>query len=182
MRFYREGPKLIGSDDAATLTLGDFLQRGRYSSAFIDDHLLPMAAAIWSTPADQMLAHPAAAFVRFSINHGLMQVSNRPQWRTVTGGSRCYVQKLSENLAGRVRLGSPVRLVRRLPADPLTGRTNGVVVVDERGTHGPYDHVLVATHADEALAMLEDPPPTNRRSSAPSATRRIRRCFTPTLP
>jgi len=89
LRFYREAPKQIPRD--STLTLGEFLAQGQYSSEFLDDHLLPFASAIWSAPTQTMLEYPAAAFIRFCDNHGLLQIMNRPRWRTVTGGSKNYV-------------------------------------------------------------------------------------------
>jgi predicted NAD/FAD-binding protein len=154
-RFYREGPALIGSAGADTLTIGDYLAREGYSRAFIDDHLLPMAAAIWSTPAGEMLHHPALAFVRFCMAHGLMQVAGRPQWRTVEGGSRAYVKRLTAPFADRIRLGSGVRQVHRFG--------DRVVVEDMHGGRNFYDRIVIAAHADQALAMLADPSADERR-------------------
>ena len=95
-RFYREAPAEVTLLDELHTSLGDYLDARRYSPAFRDDHLLPMAGAIWSAPPQAMLAYPAASFIRFHDNHGLLQVANRPQWRTVTGGSRIYVERLTE--------------------------------------------------------------------------------------
>ena len=148
-RFYREGPELIGAAGAATLTIGEYLAREGYSEAFIDDHLLPMAAAIWSTPAGDMRHHPALAFVRFCMAHGLMQVDGRPQWRTVKGGSRAYVKRLTAPFADRIRLGTRVREIRRLG--------DRVVVEDSRTGREAYDRVVIGAHADQALALLADP-------------------------
>jgi predicted NAD/FAD-binding protein len=145
--FYRHGPSLLSEDGADELSLGDYLQREGYSPAFIDDHLLPMGAAIWSTPVQRMRDHPASAFIRFSLNHGLMQFAGRPQWRTVCGGSRAYVRKLTAALAASVRTGTSVRAIRR-----TAGR---VLVEDSFGRVDGYDHVIVAGHADQALAMLD---------------------------
>lgn len=154
-RFYREGPALLTAADATNLTIGDYLARERYSQAFIDDHLLPMAAAIWSTPAGEMRHHPALAFVRFCMAHGLMQVTGRPQWRTVEGGSRAYVKRLTAPFADRIRLGARVRQVRRLG--------NGVVIDDDRGGRDHFDRVVIAAHADQALELLADPSAEERR-------------------
>lgn len=154
-RFYREGPALIGSAGAETLTIGDYLAREGYSRAFIDDHLLPMAAAIWSTPAGDMYHHPALAFVRFCMAHGLMQVTGRPQWRTVEGGSRAYVKRLTEPFADRIRLSSRVRGIRRLG--------NRIVVEESHGRRDWYDRVVIAAHADQALELLADPSADERR-------------------
>ncbi len=149
LRFYRHGPQLLKMADAQTLTLGDYLDRCTYSDAFIDDHLLPMAAAIWSTPAGDMRMHPARAFVQFCMAHGLMRVSGRPQWRTVTGGAREYVKVLSQPYAERIRLNANVRRIHR---------ADGAVVIEEaNGTKTAFDRVIVATHADQALRMLADP-------------------------
>lgn len=154
-RFYREGPALLGDSDAKSLTIGDYLARERYSQAFIDDHLMPMAAAIWSTPAGQMRHHPALAFVRFCMAHGLMQVAGRPQWRTVEGGSRAYVERLTAPFADRIRLGAHVRQIRRLG--------DRVVVEDSHGGREVYDRVVIGAHADQALALLADPSADERR-------------------
>jgi predicted NAD/FAD-binding protein len=135
-------------------TLGEYLAAGGYGEAFVRDHLLPMAAAIWSTPASRMTDHPAAAFLRFCDNHGLLRLTGRPAWRTVSGGSRCYVARLTESFAHRIRLGCGVRSVRRSPG--------GVEIADSSGMLASYDHVVIASHADQALAMLADPSPAER--------------------
>jgi uncharacterized protein len=131
------------------LSLSSYLRERGYNRAFAEDHLLPMAAAIWSTPAHAVGELPAAAFIRFCENHGLLQLRNRPIWRTVSGGSRRYVDKLTARYASSVRLGHGVREVRRLP--------DRVVVSDDRGGHAQFDHVVIATHADQALSMLAEP-------------------------
>ena len=149
LRFYRQGTGLLtrpGSDD---VTLGDYLDSERYSHAFVYNHLLPMAAAVWSTAAAEMRDHPAKAFVQFCSNHGLMQMANRPQWRTVDGGSRAYLERLTASYADRVRINSRVQSVRR--------EGPHVRVEDTIGNHAHYDHVVIAAHADQALAMLDDP-------------------------
>lgn len=156
LRFYRQAPALLGETDAENWTLGDYLERGGYSRAFIDDHLLPMAAAIWSAPAAKMLDHPAAAFIRFCQNHGLLQIRGRPRWRTVAGGSHEYVRRLIAPYAGHIRLNAQVRGIRRAE-DAVFIRTHA-----GRGEER-FDHVVIAAHADEALAMLDDPSPAERR-------------------
>jgi predicted NAD/FAD-binding protein len=155
LRFYRTGASLLDEPAAEELTLGDYLDREGYSRAFVDDHLLPMAAAIWSTPGGDMRRHPAAAFVRFCTAHGLMRVRGRPEWRTVAGGSREYVRRLSAGWAGAVAAGLGVRAIRR-----LGGR---VLVKDDRGRIEHFDRVVIAAHADQALAMLADPSDDERR-------------------
>ncbi|MBY0380648.1 MAG: FAD-dependent oxidoreductase [Xanthobacteraceae bacterium] len=145
-RFYREAPRDLALLDEE-LSLQDYLVAGAYGSAFREDHLLPMAAAIWSASPSLMLQYPAASFIRFHDNHGLLRIRNRPQWRTVTGGSRIYVQKLMRELD--VRLGCGAVAIRR--AGPK------VEVQGSDGHSKLYDEVVVATHADQALALLCDP-------------------------
>jgi predicted NAD/FAD-binding protein len=138
------------------MTLGELLDRGGYSDAFVRDHLLPMAAAIWSTPAEAMRAHSAAAFVRFCANHGLLQLRDRPVWRTVEGGSREYVRRLTDALGpAALCTGTGVRAIRRDAGRVLVEDLAGVV-------HG-VDHVVIAAHADQALALLVDPSEDERR-------------------
>ncbi len=151
MRFYREAPALANSTDrrAASNTLGAYLDRNGYSKSFARDHLLPMAAAIWSTPRDRIRDHEAAAFARFFQNHGLLSLNDRPVWRTVTGGSAQYVRRLTSDFADRIRVGYGV--------DAITRKGNRVVIRDSSGAETPFDHVVIAAHADQALAMLTDP-------------------------
>ena len=147
LRFYRNAPR-----DLATMgegSLDAYLDAHRYGAAFRDDHLYPMAAAIWSTPAAEVGRYPVAAFVRFCANHGLLQLADRPVWRTVTGGSRRYVARLRDDFSGPVVAGVPVRAVTR--------GAQGVHVTDASGTVRRFDHVVIATHADQALALLDGP-------------------------
>ncbi|TCR63054.1 hypothetical protein EV560_109148 [Bosea sp. BK604] len=148
IRFYRTASRDALAGGAANLSLGDYIAAGGYGAAFRDDHLLPMAAAIWSAPCAEILSYPAAAFLRFHHNHGLLQLTDRPVWRTVTGGSSVYVQRLRSAFSGEVRAGSPVRQVQRA--------ANGVTLMGE-GWNETFDHVVFATHADQTLAMLADP-------------------------
>lgn len=147
-RFYRDAQAAVAALADPDITLGDYLRTGGYSEAFCRDHLLPMAAAIWSAPPRQMLDYPAAAFIRFHANHGLLQIANRPEWRTVDGGSRVYVAKLTERFADRIRLDCGAVAVRRT--------ADGVTVRDSNGNTEHYDHVVLASHADQSLALLED--------------------------
>jgi len=149
VRFYRAAPGLLRRADAETLTLGAFLAEGGYGRPFIEDHLLPMAAAIWSAAPRAMLDHPAAAFVRFCDTHGLLKLRDRPRWHTVVGGSRRYLDALMAGFAGDVRLNTAIQRVER--------RRNGVILHDRRGEAEVFDHVVIAAHADQALAMLDDP-------------------------
>lgn len=148
LRFYREAP----NDPAELAALGDesldaYLNRAGYSAAFREDHLYPMAAAIWSSPALGIRDYPAAAFIAFCQNHALLQTGERPPWHTVHGGSRSYVQALREQFSGTVLSGTPVRQITR--------EIGGATLQTD---HGPqrFDHVVIAAHADQALAMLTD--------------------------
>lgn len=149
VRFYRDATRDARLPAIESRSLGEYLQAGGYSAAFVQDHLLPMAAAIWSTPASRMADHPAAAFLRFCDNHGLLRLRGRPAWRTVSGGSRRYVERLTAPFAHRIRRGCGVRSLHRWP--------NRVEVVDTAGERAAYDHVVIAAHADQALRMLADP-------------------------
>lgn len=148
LRFYRESPGWLENLDDS-LTLGELLTREGFGDGLRDDHLIPMGAAIWSTPADQMLAYPARAFLRFCQNHGLLQLRDRPQWQTVAGGSREYVNRMAEAFKDRLQLGCGVASIRRHP--------QGVTLVDERKRPWSFDHVVLASHADQSLALLQDP-------------------------
>jgi predicted NAD/FAD-binding protein len=146
LRFYREAPAAALANPS--ITLGDYLRAGGYGDAFCRDHLLPMAAAIWSAPPEAMLAYPAAAFIRFHANHGLLQIADRPEWRTVDGGSKTYVQKLTAAFADRVRLDCAAVSLRRT--------SDGVIVRDVQDGETHFDRVVLATHADQALTLLAD--------------------------
>ncbi len=147
LRFFRESPRLVEAAADESLTLGQYLADAGYSRTFIDRHILPMAAAIWSTPSRDVLAFPAAAFVRFFANHGLLQVRDRPQWRTVVGGSRTYVRRMLDEMGGDIRVGEGVTRIRR--------SANAVTVTTAAGER-TFDACVVATHADDALALLAD--------------------------
>jgi len=149
VRFYRQAPIDTDLTDDENFSLGDYLKMGKYGEAFRDDHLLPMASAIWSATPSEMLSYPAAAFIRFHDNHGLLQLTQRPAWETVVGGSRNYVERLTANFADRIRLDRGVREVRRI--------NDGVIVTDTNGHSERYDHVVMASHADQSLKMLTDP-------------------------
>ncbi|MBY0464566.1 MAG: FAD-dependent oxidoreductase [Burkholderiales bacterium] len=141
-----------GEADANLQPLGEFLDQHRFGPVFRDGYLLPMLGCIWSCPTDQMLQFPVATMVRFCHNHGLLQVNDRPQWKTVAGGSREYVKRLLAPVTD-VRLGCPVRKVVRKGAT--------VDVVTDQGTE-TFDHVVMASHSDQTLAMLANPSPTER--------------------
>lgn len=147
-RFHREAPKLLQTNEPTLVPLGQYLREHRYSDTFINDHLLPMGAAIWSTSLQRMLDYPAIAFIRFFANHGLLQATGQPEWRTVKGGSREYVRRLTAGYADKIMTGRTVQSIRR--------RGEKVYVQDSTGCGRFFDHVVLATHADQALKLLSD--------------------------
>ena len=147
LRFNREATRLAESGAPVTGTLGEFLDARGYGPEVRELYLVPMAACIWSTPSSRINRFPMQTFLAFCANHGLLAVSNRPQWRTVKGGSREYVKRLVAALPD-VRLSTPVRQVRRFP--------DRVEVATSHGTER-FDRVVLATHTDQSLAMLEHP-------------------------
>lgn len=146
-RFYRNAAREVAG--LGLISLNEYLALRGYGAAFRDDHLYPMAAAIWSTPAAEIGRYPAAAFIRFCDNHGLLRFTGRPVWRTVAGGSRAYLARLTRSFADRIAVDRPVCRVRRLPGS--------VEVTDAAGRSGSFDHVVIASHADQALRLLADP-------------------------
>jgi predicted NAD/FAD-binding protein len=153
LRFNREAPRLLAGP-GAEIPLGQLLESGRYGRAFRELYVVPMGAAIWSTDPSRMLSFPARFFVRFLHNHGMLTIDDRPVWRTITGGSARYVERLTAPFRDRIRLGTAVESVRRLP---------GGVVVKPRGQESQhFDSVFLACHSDEALRMLADADPCER--------------------
>ncbi len=153
LRFFREAPRDLALGELGTLS--EYLDAHRYGQAFRNDYLYPMAAAVWSTPAMQVGEFPAANFIRFNANHGLLNLVDRPVWRTVTDGSRHYVRRLAEAVA-EVRTSAPVQSVRRVEG--------GVEVVERDGASRRFDDAAIAAHADDALMMLEAPTDAERRT------------------
>lgn len=148
LRFNRESVAWLVSHPDNQRSLRDFLREGKYSSAFSEWYLLPMAAAIWSCPTGQMLDTPLATFVRFCQNHGLLQVFDRPLWRTVKGGGREYVRKIAAQLAANgaeIHVGCPVQAVSR--------EANGLRLTHAAGSRH-FDQVVMACHSDQALKIL----------------------------
>ena len=148
LRFFRAAQTLIDRAPTSPMTLGAFVEREGFSKTFVDDHILPMGAAIWSAPPQQILSFPALSFARFFANHGLLKVRNRPDWRTVRSGSREYVRRLREDMTATFHLErAAVRVVRR---------ADGVTLTDDTGRTHDFDHVVIGAHADDALALLAD--------------------------
>jgi uncharacterized protein len=137
----------------AGLTLGEYFKTRHFAPRLLTDYLAPMGSAIWSAPPAEMLDFPAENFVAFFSNHRLLQY-DRPVWRTVKGGSQRYVEKLISTFRDRIRLGCAVTSIERTP--------HGVLVHDSHGRHDSYDHVVIASHSDQALAMLSDADPHER--------------------
>ncbi|MDO9151174.1 MAG: FAD-dependent oxidoreductase [Methylotenera sp.] len=146
LRFNKTSLELL--DDGNEIKLGDYLRQGNYSQQFIDQYIVPMGAAIWSTDAKQMLSFPARFFVRFFHHHGMLTVNDRPQWRTISGGSASYVYALTAPFKHKIRLNTPVESVRRLKTS--------VRVKPINGEEEKFDFVFFACHSDQALKMLLD--------------------------
>lgn len=145
LRFNKAAPALLAT--SSTESLGQYLEAHKYSQPFIEDYILPMGAAIWSSSVEGMKAFPAKSFIRFFVNHGLLQVNDRPQWRTVTGGSRVYVARVLQDLAD-VKLSAAVTAVQR---------TNDGILITTAKAQTKFDQVVFACHADQALAMIQTP-------------------------
>jgi uncharacterized protein len=148
VRFYRNAQRDRTLFDDERVSLGEYLELGRYGDEFRDRHILPMASAIWSATPEEILSYPAASFIRFYENHGLLKLHGRPGWETVTGGSRSYIERLTRSFADRIKLDTAVIGVQR--------SENGPVITDSTGRSERYDHVVMAAHADQTLGMLTD--------------------------
>jgi predicted NAD/FAD-binding protein len=163
-RFNREATALarrgsgIEGDPSLRQTVGEFLDRGHFGQAFREWYFLPMIGCIWSCPTDQMLRFPIATLIRFCHNHGLIQVSDRPQWHTVRGGARHYVQKMLPRIVD-ARLNTPVCAVRRAP--PGSGLAG--VWVQTRAGEERFDEAVLACHSDQSLALLHAPSAAERQ-------------------
>jgi predicted NAD/FAD-binding protein len=152
MRFNRQAvADLDGHRIEPGMSLGDYLHERNYGQRFIHHYIVPMGSAIWSVSPADMLRFPLHFFVRFFRNHGLLSISQRPQWRVIEGGSRSYVEPLCKSFSERIRLSCPVMSVRR--------DDNGVVITSAAG-HERFDKVVFACHSDQALALLEKPTTT----------------------
>lgn len=146
VRFNRSARETL-LDAGDDVLLGDYLDRGGYSRGFVEHFLYPMAAAIWSSDPRHMRSFPARFFARFFENHRFLDVFGQPQWRVVRGGSRTYVDALTAGFRDRIRVSTPVTAIRR---------AKDHVLVTSRGEPERFDHVVIAAHADQALAMLAD--------------------------
>ena len=149
LRFSRRTRKLHLLGRLGTLTLGEFCERERLPQRVIDDYVLPMAAAIWSSPFSGIREYPMASIARFYENHGLLSLKDRPTWYTVTGGSHAYVKRFLKTFTGAVHTGRAVKRVTR--------GESGVRLDFESGESQAFDDVVMAAHADQSLALLADP-------------------------
>lgn len=158
LRFNARCRTLLDDESAVDLTLGDYLRTAGYSSAFIEQYIVPMGRAIWSATGPGMLDFPARFFVDFFDRHGFLNINDRPVWRTIEGGSREYARKLIAHFPERIRLNSPVKRVQRLEDGSirLCSEQNG------RQLEETFDRVFFACHSDQALAMLAEASPLER--------------------
>jgi predicted NAD/FAD-binding protein len=148
MRFKRDSEALLKSDDYG-LTLADFLAGKGYSQAFVQHFIIPMGEAIWSADPVKFNEFPVRYFVQFFKNHGFLNIKDQPQWLTIKGRSRQYIRPITQPYADRIRLNCAVASVRRHP--------DHVEIQPQNGESEKFDHVVIATHSDQALAMLDEP-------------------------
>ncbi len=149
IRFYRTAPQLFEHAAAKDMTLGAFMKAHRFGPAFTQYHLLPMAAAIWSSPMMAMEDYPVETFLRFFCNHGLLSLGDRPPWRTVKNGSRNYVSKIAQHIGTDIRLNSQIKTIQRC--------NRGVNIVYADGSSERFDACILATAAPQALDLIADP-------------------------
>ena len=153
LRFRRAFERVVEEEPEGT-TLGAYLEREGYSHRFVNQFILPLGSAVWSADPEAYRDFPMRYFARFFLNHGFLRVRNPFAWRVLRGGSARYAEKLTAPYADRIRLGSPVRGIR--------GTEEHVEVRTDRAGAERFDHVILATHSDQALALLEDPSPAER--------------------
>ena len=146
LRFNKTSLELLSSGNE--ISMGDYLKQNSYGQRFINQYIIPMGAAIWSTDAAQMLQFPARFFVRFFHHHGMLSVNNRPQWRTITGGSARYVEAITAPFKQTIKLNTPVKSVKR--------NAKNVEITLKNSDKVQFDYVFFACHSDEALRMLAD--------------------------
>jgi predicted NAD/FAD-binding protein len=151
LRFGREAPKVLDDVSASQVTLKQYLDQNGYSDEFRNNYIVPMGAAIWSASVRQMESFPIAYFVRFFRNHGMLSVSDRPQWRVIQGGSRSYIAPITGPYRERIHLSTPVLSVSR-SANHVTLTTNGKSGLQQ----ADFDHVILASHSEQSLGLLKD--------------------------
>jgi predicted NAD/FAD-binding protein len=150
LRFFRTAQEDLQKKALIEESLGDYLRKNGFRQDFIDHHIIPMGSAIWSTPCEEMMEFPALSFIRFFNNHGLLSVKNRPQWKTVVGGSCDYIKRMEDTWTQvDVRLNAGIAGIKR--------DAEGVEITFGDGEPERFDQVVIATHADQALRLLRDP-------------------------
>ena len=147
INFYKTAPSLINTE-TSNVTLGDYLKSSKLSKYFIEYHIIPMVAAIWSMPFQKAKEMPLKLFLNFFTNHGLFKLKNRPQWYTVSNRSRTYVKKVLEKISGEVFKNYKVSKI-------LRSENNVRILIGNE--YQDYDHVILASHADQSLELLDDP-------------------------
>ncbi len=157
LRFNRESLKVLDDPQIQDMPLGRYLAENNYAEAFVDHYIIPMGAAIWSAGVAKMKEFPIGYFVRFFKNHGMLSVDDRPQWRVIQKGSRSYLPALTKPFQDRIELRTPAKRVRRADG-------GAIVTVERNGKldETRFDHVVLAGHADESLAILADASPLER--------------------
>ena len=146
LRFNKESLGLLNT--SKELSLGDYLAKNTYSDYFLKNYILPMGSAIWSSNLETMIKFPAKFFVTFLHNHGMLNINNRPQWLTISNGSKSYVQKLCHPFIDKIRLNSNIKFIER--------KSNKVIVHSKYGSEN-FDYIFMACHSNQALAILKDP-------------------------
>jgi predicted NAD/FAD-binding protein len=149
VRFGRRGRQIIAGGEQPEATIAQFLSEGRFSQTFARYYLMPMVSAIWSSGTDLAADYPRDPLLRFLDNHGLLQITGQPEWRTVVGGSHSYIGPLTRPFLGHIHLGHGVEKVIR--------GAGGVEIILDDGSIHSFDHVVIAAHADQALALLAEP-------------------------
>ena len=141
--------KLDGLDES--MTIKEFLKQNKFSKYFEENYIIPMGAAIWSTAAEKTIEMPAVFYIRFFQNHGLLQINNRPQWRVIKNGSKSYIEKIKVGFEKQIKLSTPVKKIIRY-------KDKVEIFFGKNGEHSnKFDKVIIATHSDQALQMLEEP-------------------------
>jgi predicted NAD/FAD-binding protein len=158
-RFVSSALKSLESNELAGRTVGEFAIKNNLSESFLRNYLFPMAAAIWSSPTEDIRKFPAETLIHFFKNHGLLSFTDRPRWQTVIGGSRSYVDAFKKRFTGEIRLNSKIKCIKRT--------SSLAVVALEDGKEENFDLVVLAAHADEALKLLENPTPREKRLLSP---------------
>lgn len=158
LRFYREAPIDMSNGSTDNYSIGDYLQNMNYGSEFIYKHILPMGAAIWSSSISTIAGYPAPLFIKFFLNHGLLSIRNRPQWRTVKGGSCNYVKRLTKSFSRHIRFREVTGVKRE---------KQNIYISDQAGNVETFSHVIFATHADITLGLLTDADDSERKAFLP---------------